>query len=109
MAKKGTRPDPIERKVARLGYSEAKQRLEEILEELDRDEVDIDALADRVKEAAALVRHLPAKLMRTREEVENVLEEVLPEPEEEAEAAEESGDGQDEEEEDEQEGRDLPF
>lgn len=108
MPRKGTRPDAIERKVARLGYSEAKQRLEEILEELDRDEVDIDALADLVKEAAALVRHLHTKLMRTREEVESVLEEVLPQEEEPEETEEDEEEDEEESEEDEEE-RDLPF
>lgn len=59
-----------------MKYGEAKERLERILEDLESDEVDIDDLADKVKEAAALIRVLHQKLTRTRGEVEKVMEEV---------------------------------
>jgi exodeoxyribonuclease VII small subunit len=61
---------------ASLRFGEAKERLERILEELESNEVDIDELAGRVKEAAALIRVLNDKLTRTRVEVEKVVNDV---------------------------------
>ena len=62
--------------LASLRFGEARDRLEAILENLERGEVDIDELADRVKEAATLIRVLHDKLTRTKADVEKVLEEV---------------------------------
>ncbi|MBK6939803.1 MAG: exodeoxyribonuclease VII small subunit [Planctomycetes bacterium] len=59
-----------------LKYGEAKERLETILAEIESAEVDVDDLAERVKEAAALVRVLHDKLTRTKAEVEKVVAEV---------------------------------
>ncbi len=91
----------LEKELASLKYGEAKDRLETILEELDSNEVDVDDLADRVKEAAALIRVLHAKLTRTRGEVEKVMTEVrgidaaavVPVPDTDADETEESGEG----------------
>lgn len=62
--------------VGSLRYGEARARLEEILEHLEGNEVDIDDLSDRVKEAAALIKVLHDKLTRTQGEIESVLRQV---------------------------------
>ena len=41
--------------VAELGYAEAIAELEEILETLDRDDVDVDQLSEHVQRAAELI------------------------------------------------------
>ncbi len=65
--------------LANLKYGEAKDRLEQILEELESNEVDIDDLADRVREARDLIRVLNDKLTRTQGEVRKVMEEFAEE------------------------------
>jgi len=57
-------------------YGPAKERLEKLLEELEADEVDLDDLAERVKEAAALIRVLHEKLTRTQGEVDKIMDQV---------------------------------
>jgi len=78
MAARKTRSaaEHLDEALASLKYGEARDRLEKILEELESNEVDIDDLSDRVKEAAALIRVLHDKLTRTRGEVEKVMEDV---------------------------------
>lgn len=61
-----------------MSFGEAKDRLQAILEDLEGHEVDIDDLADRVKEAAALIRVLNDKLTRTEIEVKKVVSELRP-------------------------------
>lgn len=78
MAKKKTE---TETDLANLRFGEARDRLESILESLERNEVDIDDLADRVKEAAALIRVLHDKLTKTKTDVEKVLADVEPDAE----------------------------
>ena len=62
--------------LANLKYGEARERLETILTEIESAEVDVDDLAERVKEAAALIRVLHDKLTRTKAEVERVVADV---------------------------------
>ncbi len=62
--------------IANSRFGEAKARLEEILAEIESNEVDIDDLAERVKEAAALIRVLNDKLTKTRAEVQQVVAEL---------------------------------
>ena len=81
------------KKKGSLKYGEARRRLEEILKEVEGNEVDVDDLADRVKEAAGLIRLLREKLEKTRMEVEKVVGEL--EPEEDVEG--EPGTGEDKE------------
>ena len=64
--------------LASLSFGEAKDRLQTILESLEGHEVDIDDLADQVKEAAALIRVLNDKLTRTEIEVKKVVGELRP-------------------------------
>lgn len=77
-----------------MKFGEAKDRLDAILGELESNEVDVDDLAERVREAAALIRVLHHKLTRTRAEVEKVMAEVADPPSgQEAEAEDRGADG----------------
>lgn len=89
-----------------MKYGEAKERLETILAEIESAEVDVDDLAERVKEAAALVRVLHDKLTRTKAEVEKVVAEVGEKDDDEEEDEEDDEDADDEDEEDEDEDED---
>lgn len=56
-----------------LKYGEAKEKLEKILREIEGDEVDVDDLGDKVKEAAELIHVCKEKLQKTRVQVEKVI------------------------------------
>ncbi len=55
-------------------YTQARQRLEAILAQLEEGSSDVDTLADLVKEAAELVKFCRAKLRKTEDEVQNAFE-----------------------------------
>lgn len=74
MARKKT--EKTDEALASLKYGEARDRLETLLESLERNEVDLDDLSDKVKEAAGLIRVLNDKLLRTKSEVAKVLADV---------------------------------
>jgi len=59
-----------------LKYGEAKEKLEKILKEIEANEVDVDDLAEQVKEAAVLIQVCRKKLQNTRQEVEKVVAEM---------------------------------
>lgn len=55
-------------------YTQAMQRLEAILVQLEEGTTNVDTLADLVKEAAELVKFCRAKLRKTENEVQNAFE-----------------------------------
>ena len=55
-------------------YTQAMQRLEAILVQLEEGSSNVDTLADLVKEAAELVKFCRAKLRKTEDEVQNAFE-----------------------------------
>lgn len=57
-----------------LKYEEALERLQEIVNLLERKEIKIDNLADKVKEAKALVDFCRDKLEKTEEEINKIIE-----------------------------------
>ncbi|RMH83130.1 MAG: exodeoxyribonuclease VII small subunit [Actinomyces sp.] len=59
--------------VASLGYAEALAELEDILDELERDDVDVDILTRRVERAAALIAHCRSRIDAARVTVERVV------------------------------------
>ncbi|MFH1999416.1 MAG: exodeoxyribonuclease VII small subunit [Planctomycetota bacterium] len=59
-----------------LKYGEAKEKLEKILREIEGDEVDVDDLGEKVKEAAQLIQVCREKLQKTRIEVEKVVSDM---------------------------------
>ena len=63
-----------------IGYAEAMRELEAILEEIERDEVDVDLLSARVKRAAELIRLCRSRIHATRIEVEEIVSALEPTP-----------------------------
>lgn len=56
-------------------YSKAIQRLEKIVDQIDNNELEIDALADKIKEANEIIAFCSAKLTAANAEVEKLLKE----------------------------------
>ena len=54
-------------------YAEAIDRLEKIVAQIDRNELDIDQLAARIKEANEIIAFCTAKLTKAEGEVEKLL------------------------------------
>lgn len=65
-----------------LSYSQAVARLDEILERIERGEVDIDQLSSLVEEAAELVSLCKAKLTQAEMQVRRITERLEQEAEE---------------------------
>ena len=59
-----------------MNYVESVEEVETILESIDSDEVDIDALSDKVERAVALLRICQQKLRSTESRVQEVLAEM---------------------------------
>ncbi len=57
-----------------LKYEVALERLQEIVSLLEQKEIKIDDLADKVKEAKALVEFCREKLDKTEEEINKIIE-----------------------------------
>ncbi|MEN3185347.1 MAG: exodeoxyribonuclease VII small subunit [Atribacterota bacterium] len=58
-----------------LSYEAAFQELKTIVEELERGEVSVDLLVEKVKRATALSRFLRERLRKTEEEIQTIFEE----------------------------------
>jgi exodeoxyribonuclease VII small subunit len=65
-----------ETKEERRSYSEAIARLDEILEDIDQSKVPIDVLAERVVEAAGLLKRCKSVLTETEAKVKDVLQDL---------------------------------
>ena len=59
-----------------LTYEEKEQRLEEILERLDRSETPMDELASDAREASQLIKAMRATLKSAEAEITDVLEDL---------------------------------
>jgi exodeoxyribonuclease VII small subunit len=57
-----------------MKYSKAMERLEDIIRKIENEEVDIDELSDKVKEAVSLVKICKEKVERAELEVKEVVE-----------------------------------
>ena len=64
------------------GYKDSIEELESIVEEIENDRVDIDALAAKVNRATILIKLCRKRLKKTDSEVRNVLKEFKKEEEE---------------------------
>jgi exodeoxyribonuclease VII small subunit len=64
--------------VAEIKYAKALERLEEIIKDIENEEVDIDELALKVKEAVNLVRLCKEKINKADLEVKDVVESFEP-------------------------------
>ena len=57
-------------------YNEANEKLRRIVAEIDKDELDVDLLSEKVKEASRLIKLCKEKLYKVDTDVRNVLEEL---------------------------------
>ncbi len=57
-------------------YKEAVERLRQIVGEIERGDLDVDLLSERVKEATRLIKLCKEKLYKVDEEVKKALEEL---------------------------------
>lgn len=55
-------------------YNEAIEKLRRIVAEIDKDELDVDLLSEKVKEASRLIKLCKEKLYKVDADVHNVLE-----------------------------------
>jgi exodeoxyribonuclease VII small subunit len=72
----GTGTDRSDDELAALGYREAVAELDAILDELDREAVDVDDLARQVRRAAELIRHCRKRITGAQIEVERVVSDL---------------------------------
>ena len=57
-------------------YTESIKEIEEILTQIEKDELDVDVLAEKVQRAAELIKVCKEKLQKTDAEVQKMLEEI---------------------------------
>lgn len=60
----------------KVTYNEAISEIEEILELIEKEELDVDELAEKVKRVSALLKICKEKLQSTNEQVEQILKEM---------------------------------
>lgn len=56
-------------------YAEAMKKLEDIVSAVEKDELDIDRLSEKLKEAQTLVSFCKDKLYKTDQEIKRIMEE----------------------------------
>jgi exodeoxyribonuclease VII small subunit len=59
-----------------ITYKSAVTEIEQILELMEREELDVDEMSEKVKRVSELIRICRQKLLQTQEEVEKVLKEI---------------------------------
>lgn len=59
-----------------ISYNEAMSEVEEILEKIENEELDVDDLAEKVKRVSVLLKICKDKLLKTNEQVEQILKEM---------------------------------
>lgn len=68
-------------KNSELTYAEAAEELQEIIDQIEQDEISIDALSEKVNRAGFLIRFCKEKLVKTEGEIRQIMQ-VLQNPEE---------------------------
>jgi exodeoxyribonuclease VII small subunit len=56
-----------------IGYADAMSELGEILEELERDDLDVDVLAARVRRASELIKLCRGRIARAQSDVDRIV------------------------------------
>jgi exodeoxyribonuclease VII small subunit len=56
-----------------ISYNEAVNAVEEILKQIEAGELDVDELAEKVKQASELLKICKGKLFQTEKEIESIL------------------------------------
>jgi len=59
-----------------ITYTEAMAEVEEILEQIENEELDVDDLAEKVKRVSVLLKTCKDKLLKTNEQVDQILKEM---------------------------------
>jgi exodeoxyribonuclease VII small subunit len=62
--------------IRKITYNEAVNEIEEILNKIEQEEFDVDELAEKVKRVSTLLKICTDKLMKTNEQVEQILKEM---------------------------------
>ncbi|MDD4144265.1 MAG: exodeoxyribonuclease VII small subunit [Prolixibacteraceae bacterium] len=62
--------------IQKITYNEAVNEIEEILNKIEQEEFDVDELAEKVKRVSTLLKICKDKLMKTNEQVEQILKEM---------------------------------
>jgi exodeoxyribonuclease VII small subunit len=60
-----------------MNYSQAKTELQQILQSIESNELDVDALTDKVKRAAELIVICKEKLTKTDQELQKILKNIV--------------------------------
>ncbi|OQA00780.1 MAG: exodeoxyribonuclease VII small subunit [Bacteroidetes bacterium ADurb.Bin408] len=60
----------------KISYEEAFNELQSIVEEIENGEISVDALSEKVKRAAMLIKICKTKLSTTEEDVNKILKEL---------------------------------
>jgi exodeoxyribonuclease VII small subunit len=60
----------------KVTYNEAITEIEEILGKIENEELDVDELAEKVKRVSLLLKTCKDKLLKTNEQVEQILKEM---------------------------------
>ena len=58
-------------------YTQAKNELEQIVQSIESNELDVDALTDKVKRAAELIALCKEKLTKTDKELQKLLQDIV--------------------------------
>lgn len=59
-----------------MSYKDAVTEIEEILNKIENEEFDVDELAEKVKRVSTLLKICKDKLMKTNEQVEQILKDI---------------------------------
>ena len=59
-----------------ITYSEAVNRIELVLQQIDEEELDVDQLSESIKEVATLIAYCKEKLTKTEDDVQKILEDI---------------------------------
>ncbi len=60
--------------MADVKYGKSIKKLEEIIEKIEREEIDVDELSESVKEAVALIKTCKGKIEKAEMEIKKVVE-----------------------------------
>jgi len=66
----------MKRKIENMTYEEKEERLDDILQRLDRSETPVDKLSNDAMEAASLIKSMDGTLRKARQELTGVFEEL---------------------------------
>ena len=62
--------------MADIKYGKAMKKLEEIIEKIEKEEIDVDELSDKVKEAISLIKVCKGKIEKAEMEVSQVVDDL---------------------------------